>query len=102
MSMNFVDQLYTVFEVHGERNAFCIEGVFYTYKELLTKTKAIAASLSENAPGEGKIGIVATNSLETYAGLLACLMTGRTYIPIHPNHPPDCRTITTSNHTMQR
>src|SRR5438445_7720031 len=74
---------------HASKNAFCIEDQFYTYQHLQEKTCAIIDAL--NAVGgsrSGRIGIVTTNTISTYASILACWFTGNAYVPLSPTFPP--------------
>jgi len=76
-------------EAHASRNAFCIEDEFFTYQYLQEKTCSIIEAL--NALGgsrSGKVGIVTTNSISTYASILACWYTGNAYVPLSPTFPP--------------
>lgn len=87
--MNFIDRIFAAFNAHSGRNAFCIGDVFYTYDQLFSMVSSVASAIQQQHPHERKIGVVVTDSIETYAAVLAALLTGRTYIPIHPTHPAD-------------
>jgi len=82
-------QLKRSIEAHVSKNAFCIEDEFYTYQYLQEKTAAIIEAI--NAIGGsrmGRVGIVTTNSISTYASILACWFTGNAYVPLSPTFPP--------------
>ena len=70
---------------YPNNNAFVIEDVHYTYAQLGCKIGGIMSLLSEIQ--EERIGIVAENSIEAYASILATLMSGRTYVILHPSYP---------------
>ena len=63
-------------------NALCIEGRFYTYRELATAIAKIRRELHKVA--ETHIGLVANNDLETYASIFALWLEGKCYVPLHP------------------
>jgi len=66
-------------------NALCIEGRFYTYRELATAIAKIRRKLHKVA--ETHIGLVANNDLETYASIFALWLEGKCYVPLHPGQP---------------
>ena len=48
----------------------------------------------EGGSGTGRVGIVTTNSIETYASIIACWFSGYAYVPLHPKNPEErSRTI---------
>jgi len=87
--MNFAERIHISFHNFPERNAFCVEGRFYTYREFKSKINAIVRRIESEFPDEVRIGVHVSDSMETYAAIVALLLTGRTYIPIHPHHPAD-------------
>jgi amino acid adenylation domain-containing protein len=62
----------------------------FSYAELGALARRIAGRLGQGA-GEKpcKIGILASRTLEAYAGVLGTLWSGAAYIPITPNTPED-------------
>jgi D-alanine--poly(phosphoribitol) ligase subunit 1 len=70
-------------------NAFCIKNVFYTYGSLASKITAISGTINNDFAGEFRIGIIVTDDIETYAAILAVLLSGKTYIPIHWEYPAE-------------
>lgn len=82
---NFVDKLAEAIKLYSDHNAFCIDGNYYTYKDLGKKIAAIRCQLS-NIEGE-YIGLVANDDLETYASIFAIWMEGKCYVPLHPLQP---------------
>ncbi len=87
--MGFLEKLLSVFDIHSNRNAFCIKDKFYTYKELRLLVAGIRKVIDERLSDEQKAGILVSDDIETYATILALLLSGKTYIPIHPHHPAE-------------
>lgn len=81
----FVDRLAEAIKLHADNNAFCIDGQYYTYRELGTKAAAIRRRL--NGKDEEYVGLVANDDIETYASILAIWMEGKCYVPLHPLQP---------------
>ncbi len=73
------------FEKYSESNAFCIQDVFFTYRELGKRINGIVSILK--AVKSTNIGIIAHDDIETYASVLAVLFSGKTYVPVNPAYP---------------
>jgi amino acid adenylation domain-containing protein len=75
---------------HPENNSLCLHicGKDYTYAEITHLTAAIQNILVKNTSGD-IVGIVATDSPETYASILACWFSGKGFVPVHPKYPAD-------------
>ena len=71
-----------------DRNAFYINGTFYTYKMLADFISKIRRALKEH-PEKVYIGLVANDDIETYASIFACWLEGKCYVPLHPHQPFD-------------
>lgn len=68
----------------AERNAFCIDEEFYTYKQLGEAISKIRTAIKT----DGKlVGLVINDDLETYASIFALWLDGLCYVPLHPNWP---------------
>lgn len=66
--------------------AFVIREKKYTYGELGEKIKSILVSL----PFENKrIGIIGDDNIHTYAAILSVLISGNTYVILHPSYPDE-------------
>ena len=66
--------------------AFVINGKSYTYGVLGEMIKSILVSL----PFENKrIGILGEDDIHTYAAILAVLISGNTYVILHPSYPDE-------------
>ncbi len=62
----------------------------YTYGELASLSRQISGWL-DHKTGErsGKVGILASRTIEAYAGVLGTLWSGAAYVPIKPDTPQD-------------
>lgn len=80
-----ISDILKAFGAYPENQAFIIDDRAYTYRQLSATVYGIAALLGNR--GEKVIGIVAENKLETYASILAVLISGRTYVILHPAYP---------------
>jgi len=75
---------------HKARNAFFIKGKYISYDELDKRIGGITETIQTNIKGSGQcIGIIEKDNIQTYASLLAVLLTGNTYVIINPNNPAD-------------
>ncbi len=75
---------------HLQKNAFCIEDQYYTYQQLFVRIRAIQASIMQWQPGKSvPVGIVTTNTIDTYASILACWFSGNYYVPLNPKLPAE-------------
>ncbi len=65
----------------------------FSYAELGNLAKRVAGWLTRSTPkASDKVGILASRSVEAYAGVLGTLWCGKAYIPINP-HTPENRLI---------
>ncbi|MFD1540801.1 amino acid adenylation domain-containing protein [Nonomuraea guangzhouensis] len=69
---------------YPDRPAITHNGRTITYTELHAWTRTIARRLG---PRPGVVGVMASRSPATVAGLLGTLAAGGTYVPINPAHP---------------
>ena len=76
---------------YAMRPALVIDDRTYTYQELFGLVGSICETL-RNLNGN-MIGITAENRMETYASILAVLISGKTYVMLHPDYPAErnCR-----------
>ena len=73
-------------ENYSERTAFVIQDKEYTYSEV----RQIIQSVIYSIPFQNKrIGIVGENDIHTYASILAVLISGNTYVILHPSYPDE-------------
>ena len=76
-------------ETHPERTALNLDDRDISYGELANFAKRIAAWLQHETGGNTKrVGVLASRSLEAYAGILGTCWTGATYVPMNPAQPP--------------
>jgi D-alanine--poly(phosphoribitol) ligase subunit 1 len=62
----------------------------YSYGELANLARRISGWLGlETGKTSGRVGILASRSLEAYAGVLGTLWSGAAYVPIDPHVPED-------------
>jgi D-alanine--poly(phosphoribitol) ligase subunit 1 len=73
---------------HAARNAFFINGSFYTYSQLSERIAATQQALSSPVrTGEKFIGIITNNDFHTYGSLLGVLFSGVGYVPLNASNP---------------
>ncbi|HEY5392265.1 MAG TPA: AMP-binding protein [Hanamia sp.] len=72
-----------------DRNAFYINGHFYTYRQLAESISKIRTALKKVDTNIIYIGLVANDDIETYASIFAIWLEGKCYIPLHPHQPLD-------------
>lgn len=70
-----------------ERNAFYIDGKFYTYSVLGKYISAIRFALLSANKDNQKVGLVINDDIETYASIFALWLEGKCYVPLHPSWP---------------
>ena len=86
--MQLFNNLHRSILENKERNAFVINGVFYSYSDLAVSISRIRKSIQNQVPESEKIvGLVALDNLETYAAILALWFEGKAYVPIDIKNP---------------
>jgi amino acid adenylation domain-containing protein len=76
-------------EKHPNRTALYLSDKDISYGDLANFAKRIAAWLQHETGGNTKrVGVLASRSLEAYAGILGAGWTGAAYVPLNPAHPP--------------
>ena len=73
--------------LHASRPALVIDDQTYTYQKLFGLAGSICETLRNLK--EDIIGITAENRVETYASILAVLLSGKTYVMLHPDYPAE-------------
>lgn len=71
----------------ADRNSFCLQGVFYSYRDFGNAVSRIRCALQ--TVDDLYIGLVATDDLYTYAAIFALWLEGKCYIPLHPLQPKE-------------
>jgi D-alanine--poly(phosphoribitol) ligase subunit 1 len=76
--------------VNPESLALFVGGQRFSYAELGSLARRISGWLRRNT-GEAseKVGILASRTVEAYAGVLGTLWSGKAYVPINPQTPED-------------
>ena len=83
-----LDQLADCLHDFSDAHAFCIGGVFYTYKDLQQTISSIQESMVNAGVKEhGNIGFLTYDDLQTYASVFAILFSGHAFVPVNPLHP---------------
>lgn len=69
-----------------QNNAIHINGIYYSYEELLAKAEIVFAQLKERKLPPF-IGIYCNESVWTYAAIIAVSLSGACYVPLNANFP---------------
>jgi amino acid adenylation domain-containing protein len=72
---------------NSEKNAFCIDEVFFTYGNLKEEINKIRAELQKINNHNSPIGLITHDDLTTYASIWAIWFEGFSYVPLHPKQP---------------
>lgn len=72
-------------ERFADRPALVIDDATYSYRTLFSMVCQIKRGIMNS--GGDTVGVVARNKVETYASILAVLMSGKTYVILHPDYP---------------
>jgi len=68
---NVIQPFLDVVEKHGNNNAFCIAGRFYTFIEFAKNISKIRKALRSSNAKTKNVGLVANDDIETYASIFA-------------------------------
>lgn len=71
----------------ADRNAFCIDEKFYTYRELAEQVSKIRLAIHSAKFHHKEVGLVVNDDIETYASIWALWLEGLCYVPLHPGWP---------------
>src|SRR5580658_5749654 len=85
MNPSLVSAFYRHTLANPARLALAVGGGSYSYGELAGMSQRLARLLGRPK----RVGILASRSLEAYAGVLGTLWTGAAYVPIHPKTPDE-------------
>jgi len=80
-----IEPLCLNFQKHETNPAFCINEVFYSYKQLNLRVGAILTAL-KNVKNKN-IALAAHDHIDTYATIIACWLLHKYYIPLNPAFP---------------
>ena len=70
---------------NSETAAFCIAGKLYSYKQVWDIVDSLTPCLT--CIEDEAVGLYATDSVYTYASILALWIVGKAYVPLNPNQP---------------
>ena len=82
-----LEQLKRSFEQYGDKDAFFIDGVYYTYRQFAECISAIRMAIRAWQSSEQVMALAIHDDLDTYASIFALWMEGKAYVPLHPNLP---------------
>ncbi len=83
-----IDRLKHAFNQYSNKDAFCIQEVFYTYRELQDLTAAIQQKLLSLKLRKNAIALIfVDDSIQTYASIFATWFTGMGYVPMKADNP---------------
>jgi D-alanine--poly(phosphoribitol) ligase subunit 1 len=78
---SFIDKLCQIERQNFSRNAIYIDGEYYTYQKLFYFSKIIASHFLHYDTLQ--IAILMPKNFYAYAGILACWLAGKTYVPLN-------------------
>lgn len=70
-----------------DKNAFFIEGAYYTYRQLAERISAIRDVVHNWQSDEKVVALAFHDDIDSYASIFALWMEGKAYVPLHPNQP---------------
>ncbi len=90
MSLNLALPFRVQAGANPDRPALRIDGSETTYARLAEMAGRIAAWLEESpTPGQARVAVLASRSLEAYAGILGACWAGAAYVPLSPKAPEE-------------
>lgn len=84
-----LEPVMTNIERFKERNAFCINGRYYTYGEFEKSVQKVYQQIGTHFCKNINVGLVINDDIETYASIFALWLTDCSYVPLHPGWPLD-------------
>jgi amino acid adenylation domain-containing protein len=72
-----------------ERPALDIDGTVFTYVQLAVLADVVAQRCDAMLPDGSRVALVAQRDVATYAAVLGILRSGRSYVPLHADHPAE-------------
>jgi D-alanine--poly(phosphoribitol) ligase subunit 1 len=88
-NFNLAAAFYWQSVIHPFAEALHVAGTHLCYAELAGLARRVSGWLACPADGSAKIGILASRSIEAYAGILGALWSGAAYVPINPKTPEE-------------
>ena len=74
---------------YQDRNAFFIDGQYYSYRQFAQIVSNIRKCLQNKYNSEKLIGIITNDDIETYSSVFGILYSGYGFVPINPKNPTD-------------
>lgn len=71
-----------------DRPALSIGNTEWSYAELDRLAAQVAAWCNAHCSGQDRIAVHGARTVWAYAAILGILRSGRSYVPLHPEHPP--------------
>jgi len=84
---NFLKKILSNFSEFADRNAFYIQGRYYTYMDLAGRVAGIQSEILNRNVNHRYAGVVLNDDLDTYAAILAIWFSGFAFIPVNPMFP---------------
>lgn len=84
---NILSPLRDAIDKFGKRKAFCINGIFYSYRLFAERVSAIRMAIHALQTNESVFALAFHNDIDSYASIFALWMEGKAYVPLHPNQP---------------
>ncbi|MDG1475947.1 MAG: AMP-binding protein [Vicingaceae bacterium] len=88
MEQSILDTILSNLTTYSKENAFYINEQFYTYSDLSQKVAGISEAIKE-IPQQSTVGVITTDSIETYASIIALWLNGLIFIPVSPANAKD-------------
>ena len=86
---NILTPLCDSIQNYAERNAFYIDGTYYTYRQFAERISAIRTVVRSVGDDDKIWGVALHDDLNTYASIFALWMEGKAYVPLHQSWPED-------------
>jgi amino acid adenylation domain-containing protein len=87
MSKQLLNTILSNIKQFNDQNAFFINEQFYTYSQFSNKIAGISEELKTNKiPLQTPVGVITTDSLETYASIISLWINGLIFVPISPSN----------------
>lgn len=85
---DIIDELIKNAEKNPEKAALVSSSASLTYEQFLTSVKSLAAVIEKKSPDKNApVAIMIPRSIDTICAIMACLWSGRTYMPIDCKAP---------------
>lgn len=82
-----LSQIVLSFYSDGTKNAFFINGKYFSYFQFAQRISAIREKIHELQSDEQVFALAIHDDIDTYASIFALWMEGKAYVPLHPNQP---------------